>query len=202
MTALRHARRVRFAIESLLGRGHKSVSSQIIRGSQAFSTTPSEFVGMSSDGFTEAQINVREAVAKISAQFSDEWWAERDSTGTYPSELHAALARAGFIGICMPEEFGGSSLGISEATIMLQTISESGAGMAGAQSIHANVYASMPILKFASQEQKARWLPKLISGEERTCFGVTEPNTGLDTLKLQTRAERHGGKYVVNGQKM
>lgn len=85
---------------------------------------------------------------------------------------------------------------------MLQTISESGAGMAGAQSIHANVYATQPVAKFGTEEQLQRMLPKLISGEWRACFGVTEPNTGLETLKLRTTAIKHGDSYKVSGQKM
>lgn len=127
---------------------------------------------------------------------------EHDQTETYPHELHAALAKDGWIGIALPEELGGSGLGISEATMMLQTITESGAGMAGAQSIHANVYATQPVAKFATKDQLQRMLPKLISGEWRACFGVTEPNTGLDTLKLTTLATKEGDQYSISGQKI
>ncbi|KIJ27607.1 hypothetical protein M422DRAFT_62004 [Sphaerobolus stellatus SS14] len=154
---------------------------------------------MSLDGLTESQIQVREAVSEICKQFPDEYWAEKDRTQTYPHDLHRELAKGGWIGICMPEKYGGSGLGISEATVMLQTISESGAGIMGAQTIHANVYA---IWAFASEEQRDRWLEPIISGKERACFGVTEPNSGLNTLKLQTKAERKGDKYVVNGSKI
>jgi acyl-CoA dehydrogenase len=86
--------------------------------------------------------------------------------------------------------------------MMLQTISQSGAGMAGAQSIHANVYATQPLAKFGTQEQLRNIIPKIISGESRTCFGVTEPNTGLETLKLKTTAIKHGEKYRISGQKI
>ena len=92
-------------------------------------------------GFTEEQLTVRDAIQKICSQFSNEYWQQHDETETDPKELHAALAADGWLGIALPEEFGGAGLGISEATMMLQTISQSGAGMAGAQSIHANVYA-------------------------------------------------------------
>ncbi|KAJ8700338.1 hypothetical protein PTI98_003373 [Pleurotus ostreatus] len=122
--------------------------------------------------------------------------------GSYPSDLHRDLAAGGWLGICMPEKYGGSNLGISEATVMLQTIAESGAGIAGAQSIHANVYAMQPVWTFATEDQRNRWLPPIISGSQRACFGVTEPNTGLDTLNLQTRATRQGDKYIVNGKKI
>ncbi|KAK7521406.1 acyl-CoA dehydrogenase/oxidase [Phyllosticta citriasiana] len=197
-----------------------------------FSVTPRRPL-MQTEGFSDDQMSVREAISKICSNFPDlgidhvkEYWAERDETGEYPHELHAALAKDGWIGVALPEELGGAGLGISEATMMLQTIAEgrcqredllgkapkrnqqklilhrSGAGIAGAQSIHANVYATQPVAKFASPEQRQRMLSKLISGEARTCFGVTEPNTGLETNKLQTFAKRDGDSYLVSGQKI
>ncbi len=120
----------------------------------------------------------------------------------YPHELYDALSSGKWVGICMPESLGGANLGISEATIMLQTIAESGAAIAGAQSIHANVYPLMPIIEFASPEQHADWLPKMIDGRIRSCFGITEPTTGLETLKLKTKAVKKGDKYVINGSKI
>ena len=129
-------------------------------------------------GFSQEQLDVRDAVAKICSNFPDEYWAERDESGVYPQELHAALAKDGWIGIALPEDLGGAGLGISEATMMLQTISQSGAGIAGAQSVHANVYATQPVAKFATEEQRKRMLPRLISGEFKACFGVTEPRSG------------------------
>ncbi|TVY68910.1 Acyl-CoA dehydrogenase fadE12 [Lachnellula suecica] len=157
---------------------------------------------METTGFSETQLQVREAIAKICSNFPDEYWAQRDESGEYPHELHAALSKDGWIGIALPEDLGGAGLGISEATMMLQTISESGAGMNGAQSIHANVYATQPVAKFATPEQRQRMLPKLINGTYRACFGVTEPNTGLDTLKLRTQAIRNGDNYKISGQKI
>lgn len=127
---------------------------------------------------------------------------EHDQQEKYPHELHAALAKDGWIGIALPEDLGGAGLGISEATMMLHTISESGAGMAGAQSIHANVYATQPVARFATKDQLSRMLPRLISGEWRACFGVTEPNTGLETLKLRTTATRDSDGYRISGQKI
>ncbi|KAK3074811.1 hypothetical protein LTS18_014155, partial [Coniosporium uncinatum] len=127
---------------------------------------------------------------------------EHDQSGEYPHELHAALSKDGWIGIALPEELGGAGLGISEATMMLHTIAESGGGIAGAQSIHANVYATQPVAKFATKEQRERMLPKIISGEWRACFGVTEPNTGLETLKLKTIAKKDGDDYLISGQKI
>ncbi|QIW97642.1 hypothetical protein AMS68_003160 [Peltaster fructicola] len=157
---------------------------------------------METSGFTEEQMSVREAITRVCSNFDDNYWMERDQTQTYPHELHAALAKDGWIGIALPEELGGAGLGISEATMMLQTIAESGAGLAGAQSIHANVYATQPVAKFATPEQRSSFLTKIVSGEWRTCFGVTEPNTGLETLKLTTTAKKDDDGYRVTGQKI
>ncbi|CAI6319746.1 unnamed protein product [Periconia digitata] len=164
------------------------------------STRPSRLMEMT--GFTQDQLDVREAVTKICSHYPDEYWMERDNTGEYPHELHRDLSQDGWIGIALPEELGGAGLGISEATMMLHTIAESGAGIAGAQSIHANVYATQPVAKFATPEQRQHMLPDLIAGKTRTCFGVTEPNTGLETLKLRTTAQRDGDDYLVSGQKI
>lgn len=157
---------------------------------------------MEMSGFTEEQLTVRDAIQKICVQFPNEYWQQRDQTETDPKELHAALAADGWLGIALPEEFGGAGLGISEATMMMQTISQSGAGMAGAQSIHANVYATQPLAKFGNKEQLESTIPNIISGKWRVCFGVTEPNTGLDTLRLKTSATRKGDKYIISGQKI
>ena len=157
---------------------------------------------METSGFTDTQLTIRDAIFKICEQFPDEYWMEKDQKAEHPGELHAALAKDGWIGIALPEDIGGGGLGVSEATMMLHTISESGAGMQGAQSIHANVYATQPVYKFATPEQRQRYLSKIVSGEWRTCFGVTEPTTGLDTLKLKTRAVRDGDGYRVSGQKI
>ncbi|KAF2262696.1 acyl-CoA dehydrogenase NM domain-like protein [Lojkania enalia] len=166
-----------------------------------FASSPSSRL-METSGFSTEQLDVREAVSKICSKYPDEYWMQHDESGEYPHELHADLAKAGWIGIALPEELGGAGLGISEATMMLQTIAESGAGIAGAQSIHANVYATQPVAKFATPKQRSRMLPKLITGETRTCFGVTEPNTGLETLKLRTLAKKEGDDYLISGQKI
>ena len=157
---------------------------------------------MELSGFTEEQLTVKEAISKICDKFPDEYWREHDISGTDPHELHAALAADGWLGIALPEEHGGAGLGISEATMMLQTIAQSGAGFAGAQSIHANVYATQPLAKFGNKEQLETTLPNIISGKWRTCFGVTEPNTGLDTLRLRTTATKKGDYYSISGQKI
>jgi acyl-CoA dehydrogenase len=157
---------------------------------------------MELSGFSCEQLTVRDAVMKICSKYSDEYWMEHDYNEEYPHELHAALAKDGWIGIALPENLGGAGLGILEATMMLQTIAESGAGLAGAQSVHANVYATQPIAKFATEDQRDSFLRKIISGEWRTCFGVTEPDTGLETLKLKTTATKDGDSYRITGQKV
>jgi acyl-CoA dehydrogenase len=151
---------------------------------------------------TAEQEAVRDAVARICQAFGDEYWLERDHDGRFPTQLHQALARDGWLGICMPEEYGGAGLGVTEAAIMMQTISESGAGMTGASAVHMNIFGLNPVIVFGTEEQKRRMLPPLIAGKERACVAVTEPNTGLDTTQLKTRAERRGIRYVVNGEKV
>jgi len=151
---------------------------------------------------TPEQEAVRDAVSRICARFGDDYWLERDHSGEFPSELHQALAADGWLGICMPEEYGGAGLGITEAAIMMQAISQSGAGMSGASAVHMNIFGLQPVVVFGTDAQRRRMLPPLIAGKERACFAVTEPNTGLDTTRLRTRAERRGDRYVIDGQKV
>lgn len=133
---------------------------------------------METTGFTDTQLTVRDAVSAVCSQFPNSYWQEHDQKEQDPTEFHTALARDGWLGIALPEHLGGSGLGISEATMMMQTIAESGAGMAGAQAIHANVYATQPLAKFGTKEQLEQTIPNIVSGKWRTCFGVTEPNSG------------------------
>ena len=148
------------------------------------------------------QESVRDAVTRICSQFDDAFWLAKDRDGGFPSELHQALARDGWLGICMPEAYGGAGLGISEAAVMMQAIAQSGAGMTGASAVHMNIFGLQPVVVFGTAAQKQRMLPPLIAGRERACFAVTEPNTGLDTTRLRTRAERDGDIYRINGQKV
>ena len=150
-------------------------SAQLLSSHRNFSGCQPRHIMQETLCFSEQQLDVKEAISKICSKYPDSYWREHDESGEYPHELHADLARGGWIGIALPENLGGAGLGISEATIMLQTISQSGAGIAGAQSVHANVYATQPVAKFATEEQRERMLPKLISGEWKACFGVTEP---------------------------
>ncbi|MDO8440011.1 MAG: acyl-CoA dehydrogenase family protein [Polaromonas sp.] len=145
---------------------------------------------------------IREAIGKICERFGDDYWLERDKIGGFPHELHRALADGGWLGICLPQEYGGGGLGITEATVMMQAISQSGAGLSGASAVHMNIFGLQPVAVFGTDEQKRRMLPPLIQGKEKACFAVTEPNTGLNTTRLKTRAERVGDHYVMSGQKV
>jgi acyl-CoA dehydrogenase len=151
---------------------------------------------------TPEQDAVRDAVGRICDGFGGDYWLAHDREGGFPAEFHQALARDGWLGVCMPESLGGAGLGITEAAIMMQAIAQSGAGMSGASAVHMNIFGLQPVVVFGTEEQQARMLPPLIAGRERACFAVTEPNTGLDTTKLKTRAERRSDRYVVNGQKV
>lgn len=143
-----------------------------------------------------------DAVARICERFDDDYWLKKDRDGGFPYELHSALAEAGWLGICIPEEYGGSGLGITEAALMMQTISASGAGMSGASAVHMNIFGLSPVVLFANDEQKRRMLPPLVEGREKACFAVTEPDAGLNTTRLKTQAVRHGDHYVVSGSKV
>lgn len=145
---------------------------------------------------------VEESVARLCRRFDDAYWLARDREGGFPADFHRALAEAGWLGICVPEDYGGAGLGVTEAAIMMRTIAESGAGMAGASAVHINVFGLNPVVVFASEAQKRRMLPPMVQGREKACFAVTEPSTGLDTTRLRTRAVRKGDRYVVNGTKV
>ena len=152
--------------------------------------------------FSEQQLSIQEAVSRICRNFGDDDWLARDTDGHFPEEFVHAITEGGWLGIAMPEEFGGSGLGVSEALILAHTIARSGAGMSGASAVHLNLFGPNPIVVFGTNEQKSRFLPPLIQGLDRACFGVTEPNSGLNTSRLETRAELDGDNYVINGQKL
>jgi acyl-CoA dehydrogenase len=152
--------------------------------------------------WTPEQEAIREAILQVCKPFDAAYWLERDRNGGFPLDFHKAIADAGWLGVCMPEAYGGSGLGIQEAAIMVQAISESGAGMSGVSAIHMNIFGLNPVVVFGSEEQKRRILPPLISGKEKACFAVTEPNTGLNTTQLKTFAKKTADGYVVNGRKV
>lgn len=145
---------------------------------------------------------IQKAVTAICDRFTDDYWLGKDRDGAFPEEFYAAIAEGGWLGICIPEEYGGSGLGITEAALMNQAVTESGAGMSGASCMQANIFGLNSVVVFGTEEQKQRMLPPIARGEAKACFAVTEPNTGLNTTQLRTRAERKGDRYLVNGQKV
>ena len=151
---------------------------------------------------TEDQQTIRNAVLKHCARFPDDYWLEHDHDGVFPRDFHQSMAEAGWLGLAMPEAVGGAGLGITEAAIMMTAVAESGGGMAAASSIHGPVFSMQPVVLFGTEEQRQRMIAPVLTGEDLICFAVTEPNTGLDTTKLKTRAERRDGGYLVNGEKI
>ncbi|TYR33391.1 acyl-CoA dehydrogenase [Mesorhizobium microcysteis] len=145
---------------------------------------------------------IREGVRSVVARFDDEYWLQRDEDGKFPREFHKAMAEAGWLGITMPEEYGGSGLGVSEAAVMMHEVSSHGGGMAAASSVHVNLFGPHPIVVHGTPEQKKEWVPRLVSGEDQCCFGFTEPDAGLNTTRIKTFAEKVPGGYLVHGQKV
>ncbi|MCI5074151.1 acyl-CoA dehydrogenase family protein [Oricola sp.] len=151
---------------------------------------------------TDEQAAIRDAVKAICDRFDDAYWREKDATGTFPHEFTQAIAEGGWLGIAMPEEFGGAGLGVTEAAIMMQVVGNSAGAFAACSSIHINIFGPHALVVHGTPEQHDRMLRPLIAGKIRACFGVTEPDAGLDTTKLKTRAVRQGDKYIVNGRKI
>ncbi|WP_425351356.1 acyl-CoA dehydrogenase family protein [Kumtagia ephedrae] len=146
--------------------------------------------------------SIRDGVRGVVRQFDADYWLERDEDGRFPDEFHRAMADAGWLGITMPEEHGGSGLGVTEAAIMMHEVAGHGGGMAAASSVHINLFGPHPIVVFGTHEQKSEWIPRLVAGEDKVAFGVTEPDAGLNTTRIKTFAEKVPGGYRVNGQKV
>ena len=151
---------------------------------------------------TDQQQQIRDEVSKLCARFDETYWLERDRTATFPEAFFAAMAEGNWLGIAMPDEYGGAGLGITEAAILMQAVAESGACMSGASAIHLNIFGLNPVVVFGTDTQKRRMLPPVVAGRDKACFGVTEPNAGLNTTQITTRAERRGDRYVINGTKI
>lgn len=152
-------------------------------------------------GYSEEQRMIRDSIAKICEPYDDHYWLERDNDGQFPHDFCDAIAEAGFMGIAMPEAYGGAGRGITEAATMVQAITESGAANAGFAAIAINIFGLNPVVVFGTEDQKQRWLPGIINRTDTACFAVTEPNTGLDTTRLKTRASWQGNHWVAHGSK-
>jgi hypothetical protein len=151
---------------------------------------------------TEQQEMIRKEVATLARSFSLDYWLERDRKHAYPWDFVKAFARAGWLGTIIPEEYGGSGLGVTEAAILLHEICAAGAGTSGASPIHFYMFPPMPVIKHGSEALKRKYLPGMATGEIVMSFGVTEPNVGTDTSRIQTRAVKQGDRWIVNGRKV
>ena len=145
---------------------------------------------------------IRDGVAAVVRRFDDDYWLARDEDGKFPREFHRAMADAGWLGITMPTEHGGAGLGVTEAAIMMHEVASHGGGMAAASTVHINLFGPHPIVVFGTPEQKSRWIPRLVAGEDQCAFGFTEPDAGLNTTAIKTYARKVPGGYVVQGQKV
>ncbi|WP_241473723.1 acyl-CoA dehydrogenase family protein [Mycolicibacterium neoaurum] len=151
---------------------------------------------------TEDQQLIRKSVAALSARFDDHYWMEKDQAHEFPTEFYEAIAAGGWLGMTIPEEYGGHGLGITEATIMAEEVARSGGGMNAASAIHMSIFGMQPVVVFGSDQMKAETLPRIANGDLHVCFGVTEPGAGLDTSRITTFARRDRDTYVVNGRKV
>lgn len=145
---------------------------------------------------------IRDGVRAVCAPFGDDYWLDHDDSGEFPREFHRVMADGGWLGITMPEEYGGSGLGVTEAMTMIREVASCGGGFAASSTIHINLFGPHPIVVKGTPEQKARWVPRLVSGEDQVCFGFTEPDAGLNTTRIKTFAQKVPGGYRVNGQKV
>ena len=151
---------------------------------------------------TEDQELIRKAVAELVKNFDDAYWMAKDQAHEFPTEFYDAIARGGWLGLTVPEEYGGHGLGITEATLLLEEVARSGGGMNAASAIHLSIFGMQPVVVHGSEQLKARTLPRIAVGDLHVCFGVTEPGAGLDTTRITTFARRDGDHYVVNGRKV
>ncbi len=151
---------------------------------------------------TPEQLEIRAAIGRIMADFDDDYWLEADQTGNFPHEFRKAIAAGGWLGICMPEDVGGSALGITEAAVMMEAVANSAGGQTAASAIHLNIFGPHVLVKYGTDEQRQAFLPPIISGDLMTSFGVTEPDAGLDTTNIKTFARRDGNDYVISGRKI
>ncbi|MCZ6659516.1 MAG: acyl-CoA/acyl-ACP dehydrogenase [Gammaproteobacteria bacterium] len=145
---------------------------------------------------------IRDAVQKVCADYPDEYWAEKDEAHEFPWDFYNAMAQGGWIGIAIPEAYGGSGRGVTEASIVLEEVAASGAAMNGCSGLHLSIFGMHPVVKHGSEEMKQTYLPRVASGDLHVAFGVTEPDAGTDTTSITTFARRDGDHYIVRGRKV
>jgi acyl-CoA dehydrogenase len=151
---------------------------------------------------TRERREIRNAIRALCDKFDDGYWAEKDRLHEFPHEFADAVAAGGWLGIAMPVELGGAGMGVIEAAVMMQEIGRSAGAFAACSAVHINIFGLHSIVKHGSNAQRGKWLPSIIDGSCRACFGVTEPDAGLDTSNIKTQALRTGDRYIVNGQKV
>ena len=151
---------------------------------------------------TPAREQIVASVQTVCDRFDDDFWLEKDQKNEFPFEFHRAMSESGWLGITMPVEFGGAGLGVTEAALMMHTVGRSAGAFAACSSIHINLFGPHAIIKYGTPEQKSKWIPRLITGEDKVAFGVTEPDVGLDTTRIKTRAVRRGSHYEISGSKV
>ncbi|MGI9525007.1 MAG: acyl-CoA dehydrogenase family protein [Hyphomicrobiaceae bacterium] len=151
---------------------------------------------------TDRQLEITVAIKRLMEDFDDDYWLNIDRSGEFPHDFRKAVAQGGWLGICMPEDVGGAALGITEATIMMETIANSGGAQTAASAIHLNIFGPNVLVKYGTVEQRQAFLPPIISGDLVTSFGVTEPDSGLDTTNIKTFARRDGDDYLISGRKL
>jgi acyl-CoA dehydrogenase len=145
---------------------------------------------------------IRAAVQKVCSEFPDEYWSACDSEHRFPWEFYDAMASGGWIGIAIPEAYGGSGRGITEASLVLEEVAASGAAMNGATPLHLSMFGMHPVVKHGTEEMKQKYLPDVARGALHVAFGVTEPDAGTDTTSITTFARRDGDRYLVRGRKV
>jgi acyl-CoA dehydrogenase len=150
---------------------------------------------------TGAQQEIVEGVRALCARFNDEYWRAKDAAHEFPHDFYQAVAKAGYLGVAIPEEFGGSGLGITEAALVMREVAYAGA-MNAASAIHLSIFGLTPIVMHGTEEVKRRHLPRVVSGELHAAFAVTEPDAGNDITHIKTFARREGDNYVINGRKV
>ena len=151
---------------------------------------------------SDEQRAIRDGVTAVCKKFGDDYWSGCENEARFPFEFHKAMAADGWLGVTMPEEYGGAGLGVTEAALVMHTVASHGGGMAAASSIHINMFGPHAMVVHGTPAQKARWIPRLVAGEDQVCFGVTEPDAGLDTTSIKTFARKVDGGYSVSGRKM
>lgn len=161
----------------------------------------SEFLPSGIEG-NAVREQLQQAVKAVTDRFSDEYWRGKESQKEFPHEFHEAMSRGGWLGLTMPEDFGGAGLGVTEAALMMQTVANSAGVISACSTFHINLFGPHPLIVYGTPEQKARHIPALVEGRDKVAFGVTEPDAGLDTSSIRTQAVRTDGGYVINGRKM